>query len=259
MTLQPARLLVALIAAIALPVFAQNLAVVNGKKIPSSAADAMVKQAATQGQQDTPELRKMVKEQLIIQELLFQEASKQGYAKKAEIQQQIEQVRQTIIIRAMLGDHFQKHPISDKDIQAEYDKYKATLANDKEYNARHILVEKEEEAKAIIAKLKAGGKFEDLAKSSKDPGSAANGGSLDWAPASNYVPEFGNALKKLDKGAITDTPVKSQFGFHVIKLEDSRPAKARALEEMKQQISQGLQQKKFEEFKDGLKKKATIQ
>lgn len=259
MTLQPARLLVALIAAIALPVFAQNLAVVNGKKIPSSAADAMVKQAATQGQQDTPELRKMVKEQLITQELLYQEAAKQGYAKKDDIQQQIEQVRQTIIIRAMLGDYFKKNPISDKDVQAEYDKYKATLANDKEYNARHILVEKEEEAKAIIAKLKTGGKFEELAKGTKDTASAANGGSLDWAPASNYVPEFGAALKKLEKGAVTDTPVKTQYGFHVIKLEDSRPAKARPLEELKQQISQGLQQKKFEEFKDGLKKKATIQ
>jgi peptidyl-prolyl cis-trans isomerase C len=258
MTLQPARLLVALIAAIALPVLAQNLATVNGKKIPSSAADAMVKQAATQGQQDTPELRKMVKEQLVTQELLFQEATKQGYAKNPEVNAQIEQVRQTIIIRAMLGDYFKKNPITDKDIQAEYDKYKAGTGGDKEYNARHILVEKEEEAKAIIAKLKAGGKFEELAKASKDPGSAANGGSLDWAPAGNYVPEFGAALKKLEKGAITETPVKTQFGFHVIKLEDVRAAKPRTFEELKPQISQQMQQKKFQEFQEGLRKKATI-
>ena len=259
MTLQPARLLVALIAAIALPVFAQNLAVVNGKKIPSSAADAMVKQAAAQGQPDTPELRKMVKEQLVTQELLYQEATKQGYTKKPEIAAQVEQVRQTIIIRAMLGDYFKKNPVSDKDIQAEYDKMKATTAGDKEYNARHILVEKEEEAKAIIAKLKAGGKFEELAKASKDPGSAANGGSLDWAPATNYVPEFGAALKKLEKGAITETPVKTQFGYHVIKLEDVRAAKPRPFEEVKPQIAQSLQQKKFQDFQESLRKTAKIQ
>jgi peptidyl-prolyl cis-trans isomerase C len=259
MNLQPARLLVALIAAVALPVFAQNLAVVNGKKIPSSAADAMVKQAVAQGQPDSPELRKAAKEQLINQEILFQEAEKQGYAKHDEVKQQLEQARQSIVIRAMVQDYMKKNPIKDADIKAEYDKFAAQFGKDKEYNARHILVEKEEEAKAIIAKLKAGEKFEDLAKQSKDPGSAANGGKLDWAPASNYVPEFGNALKALAKGAVTEAPVKSQFGYHVIKLEDVRDAKAPSLDELKPRISQGLQQQKFQALQESLKKKAKIE
>lgn len=259
MNLQPARLLVALIAAVALPVFAQNLAVVNGKKIPSTAADAMVKQAVAQGQPDTPELRKAAKEQLINQEILFQEAEKQGYAKKDDVKQQLEQARQSIIIRAMIQDYFKKHPVSDAEVKAEYDKYAAQVSKDKEYNARHILVEKEEEAKAIITKLKAGEKFEDLAKQSKDPGSKDNGGKLDWAPAANYVPEFGNALRGLAKGGMTETPVKSQFGFHVIKLDDVRDAKAPSLDELKPRISQGLQQQKFQALQESLKKKAKIE
>ncbi len=258
MTLQPARLLVALIAAVALPVFAQNLAVVNGKKIPSSAADAMVKQAVAQGQPDTPELRKAAKDQLINQEVLFQEAEKQGYGKKEEVKQQLEQARHSIVIRAMLQDYFKKNPVSEAAIKAEYDKFAAQATKDKEYNARHILVEKEEDAKAIITKLKAGEKFEDLAKQSKDPGSKDNGGKLDWAPAANYVPEFGNALRALAKGGLTETPVKSQFGFHVIKLDDVRDAKAPSLEELKPRISQGLQQQKFQELQEALKKKAKI-
>ncbi len=258
MILQPARLLVALIAAIALPVLAQNIAVVNGKKIPSAAADAMIKQATSQGQPDSPELRKQAREQLINQEILFQEAEKQGYGKLPEVKQQLDQARQSIIIRAMVLDHFKKNPIKDNEIQAEYDKFKAQ-AGGKEYNARHILVEKEDEAKAIIAKLKSGAKFEELAKQSKDTGSAANGGSLDWAPPGNYVKPFGDALSTLKKGETTENPVQTQFGYHVIRLDDIREAKIPALEEVKPRIAQSLQQKKFAELQEVLKKKATIQ
>jgi peptidyl-prolyl cis-trans isomerase C len=258
MTLQPARLLVALIAVVALPVLAQNLAVVNGKKIPSSAADAMIKQATSQGQPDTPELRKAAKEQLINQEVLLQEAEKLGYGKQPEVKQQLDQARQSIIIRAMVLDHFKKNPVKDSDIQSEYDKFKQ-LSSGKEYNARHILVEKEEDAKAIIVKLKAGGKFEELAKQSKDTGSAANGGSLDWAPPGNYVKPFGDALTTLKKGEITETPIKTQFGFHVIKLDDTRDAKVPSLDEVKPRISQSLQQQKFQALQETLKKKAVIQ
>ncbi len=259
MNLQPARLLVALIAAIALPVFAQNLAVVNGKAIPSSAADALVKQAIASGQQqDTPELRKKVKDHLIQTAVLFQEAEKQGYGKKDEVKDQIEQARQQIVVNAMFTDYMKKHAPSDADVLAEYNKQKSSVANEKEYNARHILVEKEEEAKAIIAKLKAGGKFEDLAKGTKDTGSAANGGSLDWAQASNYVPEFAAALKELKKGELTEKPVKTQFGYHVIRLEDSRPVKAPSLDEVKPRISQFLTQQKAKAFVEDLQKKAVI-
>jgi peptidyl-prolyl cis-trans isomerase C len=258
MTFKPARLLVVLLAMAALPAMAQNIAVVNGKSIPSSRADLMVKQAATQGQADTPELRKMVKEELINREVLVQEADKLGLGNSADVKAQLEIARQSLVIRALVGDYVKKHPISDADIKAEYDKFKAT-AGDKEYRARHILVEKEDEAKAIIVKLKAGGKFEDLAKASKDPGSAANGGDLDWASPASFVKPFSDAMVALAKGAYTEVPVKTQFGYHVIKLEDTRAAKVPTLEEVKPQISESLQQKKLQEYQQELRAKAKVQ
>ena len=257
MTFKPARLLAVLFAAAAFPVFAQNAAVVNGKAIPSSRVDAMVKQLAAQGQQDTPQLRTMVKEELINREVLIQEADKLGLSGSADVKNQIDIARQSIVIRALVQDYLKKHPVVDADIQAEYDKFKAT-AGDKEYHSRHILVEKEDDAKAIITKLKAGEKFEDLAKQSKDPGSADKGGDLDWASPASFVKPFSDAMVALQKGQLTETPVKTQFGFHVIKLEDTRPAKLPALEELKPKIAESLQQKKLQEYQQGLRKAAKI-
>ena len=258
MTLKPARLLVLLLATAALPAMAQNLAVVNGKPVPSSRADAMVKQMASQGQQDTPQLRAMVKEELVNREILIQEADRMGLSSSAEVKSQLEMARQSIVIRALVADYVKKNPVSDADMKAEYDKFKSQ-AGDKEYHARHILVEKEEDAKAIIAKLKGGAKFEDLAKQSKDPGSAANGGDLDWAPPTAFVKPFSDAMIALQKGQVTETPVQTQFGYHVIKLEDSRPAKVPSFEEVKPQIAESLQQQKLQAYQQELKKKAKIQ
>ncbi|HEX8885804.1 MAG TPA: peptidylprolyl isomerase [Noviherbaspirillum sp.] len=258
MTLKPARLLVLLLATAAVPVMAQNLAVVNGKPVPSSRADAMIKQMAAQGQQDSPQLRAMVKEELVNREILMQEADKLGLSSSPEVKNQMEMARQSIVIRALVADYVKKNPVSEADMKAEYDKFKAQ-AGDKEYHARHILVEKEDDAKAIIAKLKAGAKFEDLAKLSKDTGSAANGGDLDWAPPSAFVKPFSDAMIALQKGQITETPVQTQFGYHVIKLEDSRPAKVPSFEEVKPQIAESLQQQKLQAYQQELKKKAKIQ
>jgi peptidyl-prolyl cis-trans isomerase C len=158
----------------------------------------------------------------------------------------------------MLADYIKKNPVKDAEIKAEYDKYKAQVG-DKEYHARHILVGTEDEAKQIIAKLKGGAKFEDLAKQSKDPGSAANGGDLDWASPASFVPEFSKAMTSLNKGQITETPVKTQYGYHVIKLEDVRAAKIPPLEEVKQQVAESLQQRKLAAFREELMKKAKIQ
>lgn len=258
MTLKPARLLMALVAAVALPAFAQNLAVVNGKPVPSSRADAMIKQLATQGQPDTPQLRAMVKEELINREILIQEADKLGLSNSAEVKNQVEIARQSIAIRALVQDYLKKNPVKDAEIQAEYDKFKSQ-AGDKEYHARHILVDKEDEAKAIITKLKGGAKFEDLAKQSKDPGSAGNGGDLDWASPASFVKPFSDAMVALQKGQITDSPVKTQYGYHVIKLEDVRTAKLPSLDEVKPQIAESLQQKKLQAYQEDLRKKAKIQ
>jgi peptidyl-prolyl cis-trans isomerase C len=258
MTLKPARLLVLLLATAAMPAMAQNLAVVNGKPVPSSRADAMIKQMAAQGQQDSPQLRAMVKEELVNREILMQEADKLGLSSSPEVKNQMEMARQSIVIRALVADYVKKNPVSEADMKAEYDKFKAQ-AGDKEYHARHILVEKEDDAKAIIAKLKAGAKFEDLAKQSKDTGSAANGGDLDWAPPSAFVKPFSDAMTGLQKGQVTETPVQTQFGYHVIKLEDSRPAKVPSFEEVKPQIAESLQQQKLQAYQQELKKKAKIQ
>jgi peptidyl-prolyl cis-trans isomerase C len=258
MILKPARLLLAMTVMVAAPVFAQNVATVNGKAIPASKVDQVVKQVVAQGKAtDSPQLRDAIKRDLIGREVLIQEADKQGVGGRADVKAAIDNARQSIIINAMLADYVKKNPVTDAQVKAEYDRYKAQVG-DKEYHARHILVGTEDEAKAIIAKLKGGAKFEELAKQSKD-GTAANGGDLDWASPASYVPEFSKAMVALQKGAITETPVKTQFGYHVIKLEDVRPAKIPPLDEVKQQVQESLQQRKLATFREELMKKAKIQ
>ncbi len=259
MTFKPARLLLALIAVTASPAFAQNLAVVNGKAIPSSRADAVVKQVVAQGQQpDSPQLREMVKKDLITREVLMQEAVKQNFDKDATVKQQLDNARQTIVVNALLRDYLTKHPIKDEEIKAEYDRFKAE-AGDKEYHVRHILLENEADAKAVIAKIKGGAKFEELAKTSKDSGTAANGGDLDWAAPSSFPKPFSDAFVGLQKGQVTENPVQTPNGWHVIKLDDVRAAKLPALEEVKPQVSEALQQKKLQAYQDELLKKAKVQ
>ena len=243
---------------------AQNIAVVNNKPIPKAKADTIVAQMVKQGQQDTPELQKAIREDLITREILMQEAEKKGVASDPEVQAQIDRARQQVLIGALAQDYFKANPPTDAELRAQYDLLVKDVGG-KEYKARHILVEKEADAKAIIAKLKTGAKFEDLAKQSKDPGSAANGGDLDWAPSSTYVKEFSDALVKLPKGQITQTPVKTQFGWHVIRLDDTRDAKIPSFEEAKPQIlgamstNQQWQQAKFKAMLDDLRAKAKIE
>jgi len=258
MILKPARMLLAMSALVALPALAQNAATVNGKAIPQAKVDQLVKQVVAQGRAtDSPQLREMIRKDLIGREVLIQEADKANIGSRADVKAAIDNARQSIIINAMLADYVKKNPVKDADIKAEYDKAKAA-AGDKEYHARHILVDKEEDAKAIIAKLKGGAKFEELAKQSKD-GSAQNGGDLDWASAGSYVPEFSKAMVALQKGAITETPVKTQYGYHVIKLEDTRPAKIPPLEEVKQQVAEQIQQRQLAAYRESLVKKAKVQ
>jgi peptidyl-prolyl cis-trans isomerase C len=259
MTFKPARLLLALIAVAAIPAFAQNLAVVNGKAIPSSRADAVVKQVIAQGQQpDSPQLREAVKKDLIAREVMMQEAVKHGFEKDPTVKSQLEVARQTIVINALVRDYITKNPVKDADIKAEYDRYKAQ-AGDKEYHVRHILVGTDAEAKAIIAKLKGGAKFEELAKTSKDTGTAASGGDLDWATPSSFPKAFSDAFVGLQKGAVTETAVQTPNGFHIIKLDDTRPTKVPALEEVKGQIEEALQQKKLQMYQEAMVSKAKVQ
>jgi len=258
MTFKPAHLLVVLLAT-ALPAMAQTLATVNGKAIPTSRLETLVKQVTAQGQQqDSPQLRTMLRQELINREVLIQEAEKSGLANNAEVKLAIEASRQSILVRALMIEQLKKSPISDAEVQAEYDKLKAQ-AGDKEYHLYHILLEKEDEAKAIISKLKAGAKFEELAKQSKDAGSASKGGDLDWSTPNNWDPTFATAVKALQKGQFTETPVKSQAGFHIIKLDDTRTAKFPTMEEVKPQFVEGLQQQRVQAYQQALIKKAKIQ
>ena len=260
MTFKPARLLLALIAVIAVPAFAQNMAVVNGKAIPTSRVDAIVKQVVAQGQgQDSPQLREAIKRDLIAREVLMQEAIKQGYDKKPDVKQALDSARQAIVVNQLARDYIAKNPVTDADIKAEYDRFAKTQAGEKEYHLRHILLGTEDEAKAVIAKIKGGAKFEDLAKQSKDTGSAANGGDLDWAAPSAFPPEFAAGFTKLGKGQVTETPVKTGAGFHVIKVDDVRAVKVPAMEEIKSQIAESLTQNKLAAYQEEMVKKAKVQ
>jgi peptidyl-prolyl cis-trans isomerase C len=238
--------------------FAQNVAVVNNKPIPKTREEAWAKQLQQQGQQDTPELRKMIKEELIRREVFLQEVQKRGLAEQPDVKFQIDIQRQNTLIQALMRDELKKNPITDAQIQAEYDKQKGK-AGDREYHVRHILVEKEDEAKSIIEKLKKGEKFEELAKQSKDPGSAAKGGELDWAGPDSYVKPFSEAMMKLEKGRFTEAPVQSQFGWHVIRLDDVRDAQFPPLAQVSNQIRESLQQQRIQAFVEDLRKKAKVQ
>jgi len=250
---------VAALSAALLPVTAsaQNIATVNGKPVPKARVDLLISQVTKTGQQQrTPELEAQVKDEVVLREIFMQEAEKRGIPAGADYKAQMELARQSILIRELFADFGKKNPVTDAEAQAEYDKFKAQNSGT-EYRARHILVEKEEDAKALIAKLKAGGNFEELAKAnSKDPGSAANGGDLDFANPSGFVPEFSKAMTELKKGETTQEPVKTQFGYHIIKLEDTREAQFPAFADVKPQIMQRLTQQKIAAFQAELKSKA---
>jgi len=196
---------------------------------------------------------------VIAREIFMQEAQRRGLDATDDFKNQIELARQTLLIRELISDYQKANPVTDAEIKAEYDKFAAANGG-KEYRARHILVEKEDEAKAIIVSLKKGGKFDDIAKKqSKDPGSGANGGDLDWAAAGSFVPEFSGAMTKLKKGQTTDVPVKTQFGWHVIRVDDIREAQLPKLEDVKPQITQQLQQEKLAKFQADLRAKAKVE
>ncbi len=253
------KLVVSLLAALSLSAWAQNLAIVNGKPVPSSRVEALKQQVERSGRPVTPEILAQIKEELIAREIFMQEARKRGLETSEDYKAQIELARQSLLIRELFASFQKKNPVTDAEVKAEYDKFVAANGG-KEYRARHILVEKEDEAKSLIADIKKGAKFEDLAKkASKDPGSGANGGDLDWANAASYVPEFSNAMIKLEKGQMTDAPVKSQFGFHIIRVDDVRDAQLPKLEEVKPQITQQLTQSKLAKYQDDLRAKAKVQ
>ncbi|GAB1389240.1 MAG: hypothetical protein AMXMBFR78_29100 [Rubrivivax sp.] len=235
---------------------AQNIAIVNGKPVPKARVDTLIQQAEKAGQAVSPEMQQQARDQVVLREIFTQEAERRGLQTSADYRGQMELARQSILIRSLFEDFRAKNPITDEAAKAEYDKFKAQAAGT-EYRARHILVESEDEAKALIAQIKAGASFEELAKkASKDPGSGANGGDLDFAKPDAYVKEFSEAMTQLKKGEMTQTPVKSQFGYHIIRLDDTRQAEFPDFEAVKAQIKQRLEQVKLQEFQESLRAKA---
>ena len=239
--------------------FAQNVAIVNGVAIPKDRMDALAQQVARSGRQITPDMQGQLRDEVIAREIFAQEAHNRGLDASDDFKNQIELTKQSILIRELFTEYQKANPVTDEEVKAEYDRFTATNAG-KEYKARHILVEKESEAVDIIAKIKKGAKFEDLAKKlSKDPGSGAKGGDLDWANPGNYVKEFSDALAGLQKGKMTETPVKSQFGYHIIRLDDVRDAQLPKFEEVKPQIAQQMLAQKLAKFQEELRSKAKVE
>jgi peptidyl-prolyl cis-trans isomerase C len=226
--------------------------------ISQSQLDLIVRERVAQGQADTPELREFLRDELVNRELFIRAAKAKGMDRDATMKTQMQVASDSILIRQYINDYMGVNPITDDTLKKEYETIKAGLG-DKEYRARHILVEKKEDAEALIKQLQAGGKFDELAKAnSKDPGSKDNGGDLDWAVPSNYVKPFADALVALQKGKYTATPVQSPFGFHVIQLDDTREAKAPSFEEVKAQLTQRLQGQVVEKHLIELRAKAGI-
>lgn len=231
-------------------------ATVNGTAI----SENRVKLVAGAQQPDTPDLRKKVIEHLSMQLLLSQEAAKKGLDKSPDVSDQLDLNRQAILAQAFVQDYMKNTPVSDDMVKAEYTKISGQMAGN-EYKARHILVDKEADAKDIIAKLRKNPKaFASLAKEkSNDPGSKANGGDLGWFDSSSMVPEFSAAVSKLEKGKFTEEPVKSQFGYHVILLDDTRPKTIPSLDQVKPALQQQIQQRNLEKLLNDLKAKAKIE
>ena len=243
-------------------VYAQNAAIVNGKAIPKAQLDKLVQKS---NQPDNPQVRDQAREMLVTRELILQEANNRGVIQKESVREQLEQSKMGILIAAVFEDYVEKEGVAEAELKAAYEQVKAQYMG-KEYHVEHILVEKEADAKAITAQIKAGGNFEQIAKEkSKDPGSAPKGGDLGWVSDKALVPEFSKAMVQLKKGQITDKPVKTQYGWHIIKLDDVRDVKAPSMEEIKDQLKQMItadqnwQKAKFSELMQKLRAKAKIQ
>ena len=220
--------------------------------------DVLLKERLAQGGQDTPEVRNAVKEELNTRELLAREAKKAGLQNTPDVKTQMDLASQTVLVRAYVTDWVKKNPVPEAELKKEYDTIKSQIG-DKEYKVRHILVEKEEDAKAIITELQKGAKFDELAKSrSKDPGSKDKGGDLDWNAPANFVKPFGDAMKSTPKGKFTAQPVQTQFGWHVIEVEDVRDAKVPGYDEVKPQLQQRLQAQWLDKYFKDLRAKNGI-
>lgn len=258
MNFQSTCIALALVTASAAAGAAGPLAKVNGVTISAGANDVLIAEQVAQGAPNDDQLKKAVRDELVRREVIAQEAKKKGMDKKGEVIARMDMARQAVLVGAYLDDWARANKVKDADIRTEYDNRIKAMPG-QEYHARHILVEKEDDARAIIKKLQAGAKFADLAKESKDPGSKENGGDLGWNTPNAYVPAFAEAMVKLSKGAFTPQPVKTDFGYHVILLDDSRKLEPPKFEEVKDRLTQAMTQRAVQTHIAELVKKAKVE
>lgn len=233
-------------------------ATVNGVIIPQARIDLRVKAAVQQGQPDSAEMRKAIRDDLINMEVIAQAAIKNRLHENAEVAQQIEITKQSALVGAFVQDYAKTHPVSEELLKQEYENLKKRVGN-KEYKVAHILVATEAEANAIIASLNKKAKFDKIAKEkSKDPGSKENGGDLGWTVPANLVPPFAEAMATLSKGQISK-PVQTQYGWHIIKLDDTRELKVPAYEEVRPNLEKRMQQQAIQDMVKSMRANATIQ
>jgi peptidyl-prolyl cis-trans isomerase C len=243
----------------AAPNVSQTYITVNGKAIPKARADALAStMPQARGPQDAEAMRRALGDELVRRELAAQEATKRGLDSRPEVRAQIDLAVQAVLVGAYLSDYVREHPVSDEAVRREYEGIRTTLGN-REYKVRHILSATEAEANAVIEKLGRGAKFNELALQSKDRASKDHGGDLGWINAATYVRPFAEALVKLQKGARTMKPVQSEFGWHVILLDDVRELKMPTLAEVKPQLTQRLQQQIVDRHFSELRAKARIE
>ena len=234
--------------------------VVNGVTIPQARIDAMNKELDAAGQPSGPERQAAIREELVNREVLAQAAKARGLDKNPDVQQQMEMARQAVLIRALFDQETKAHPITDADLEKQYNEFKGSMGQN-EYKVSHILVDNEADAKAIIDQLKKNpGDFAKIAKEkSKDPGSKDNGGDLDWGPSARYVKPFADAVQSQPKGQISQTPVKTDFGYHVIRVDDVRPLKVPEFKDLKEQFKQRAQQQQIQKLVADLRAKAKVE
>ena len=237
---------------------ATTVATVNGKQLSSDLLDVFV-QAVSGGAQEPPsdEQKAQMLDQLINMTLAAQSAEKDGLAKDAAVQARIDLLRTQILAEAASEKFVKANPVSEEELKAEYDTQVAAMP--KEYKARHILVEQKETAESIIRELQAGGDFAKLAEKESKDSSGKSGGDLGWFSPQTMVKPFADAVMALEKGKYTTEPVQSEFGFHVILLEDTRSPEVPEFEQVKPQVEMFAQRKKLQAYIDGLREAATIQ
>jgi peptidyl-prolyl cis-trans isomerase C len=235
------------------------LATVNGIAIPASLLEQNVRANVAQGQRDTPELRQLLKDELINREILAQEAAKLGLEKTAEAKTQLAQLRQTLMVELVLNDMLKKNPITDVKIKAEYDRRVEALKNEQQYKISLIITPTEDEAKAILVRLSKGESFQKIAEQSSIDPSKAKGGDVGWVLPAQILPAISNVLVNLKKGSVAVAPIRTQVGWNIIKLEDQRKFLPPGLNESKNDIRQELIQQQRMDFVRGLREAAKVQ